>query len=235
MKPPPQQSLFHATVASCYLIAFLSYHVQLPGLFLSCGLVPLTSQIPLKISGLFFLPPILIKPHNLAQLLAFLGVTLSSATITVPSSRPYLFPIVTLTYSYLLSISTSPSAPFMSFQWDSLLTESGFVCSLHAILSRVTSSTTPDHLPRLLLFKLMFMSSLVKIQSACPTWLHLTALEYHYATQPLPTPLSWYALNYTHPLLQRGSVAVTFVVEMVAPGLLLWPSLRYDTSTLMHV
>ena len=30
----------------------------------------------------------------------------------------------------------------------------------------------------------------VKIQADCPTWLKLTALEYHFATQCIPTPVS---------------------------------------------
>lgn len=74
------------------------------------------------------------------------------------------------------------------------------------------------------LFKLMFMSGLVKIQSNCPTWLNLTALEYHYATQPLPTPLSWHALNLINPFLQRLSVAATLVIEIGAAFLLLAPT-----------
>ena len=36
---------------------------------------------------------------------------------------------------------------------------------------------------RFLLFKLMFMSGIVKIQAECPTWQNLMALEYHFATQ----------------------------------------------------
>ncbi|GMH72785.1 hypothetical protein TrLO_g7003 [Triparma laevis f. longispina] len=74
------------------------------------------------------------------------------------------------------------------------------------------------------LFKLMFMSGLVKIQSNCPTWLNLTALEYHYATQPLPTPAAWHALNLVNPFLQRLSVAATFVIEIGAAFLLLAPT-----------
>ena len=38
-------------------------------------------------------------------------------------------------------------------------------------------------LVRFTLFKLMFMSGVVKIQANCPSWLKLTALDYHYATQ----------------------------------------------------
>ena len=62
------------------------------------------------------------------------------------------------------------------------------------------------------------MSGVVKIQSDCPTWLNLTALEYHFATQCLPTPLAWYA-HQLPPLMLRLSVAVTLLIEI--PGALL--------------
>ena len=42
-----------------------------------------------------------------------------------------------------------------------------------------------------LLFRLMFMSGVVKLESGDPTWRSLTALDYHYWTQPLPNPMAW--------------------------------------------
>jgi len=39
----------------------------------------------------------------------------------------------------------------------------------------------------------MFQSGIVKFQAKCPTWENLTALERHFATQCIPTPISWYA------------------------------------------
>ena len=52
---------------------------------------------------------------------------------------------------------------------------------------------------RFVLFKLMVMSGTVKLQAQCPTWTDLTALNYHFATQCLPTPIAWCALTH-HPL-----------------------------------
>jgi len=71
----------------------------------------------------------------------------------------------------------------------------------------------------------MFMSGVVKIQSACPTWLQLTALEYHYATQPLPSSLAYTVLNRLNPFLHRLSVALTFLFEVPASVLLLGPTI----------
>ena len=61
---------------------------------------------------------------------------------------------------------------------------------------------------RWLLFRLMFGSGVVKLRSGDPTWRSLTALEYHYETQPLPTWVGYYA----HHLPPRAHVFA------VAPG-----------------
>ena len=45
---------------------------------------------------------------------------------------------------------------------------------------------------RWLVFRLMFFSGVVKLLSGDPTWRDLTAMRFHYETQPLPTPLAWY-------------------------------------------
>jgi hypothetical protein len=62
----------------------------------------------------------------------------------------------------------------------------------------------------------MLASGMVKILSGDPTWLNFTALAYHYQTQPLPTPLAWYAHHL--PLwIQKFSVAILFFIEIVIP------------------
>ena len=77
---------------------------------------------------------------------------------------------------------------FMSFQWDTFLLEAGFLALL------LSFATTPGiWLLRWLLFRFMFMSGVVKLASGDPNWWNLSALSYHFLTQPLPTPLAWYA------------------------------------------
>ena len=58
----------------------------------------------------------------------------------------------------------------------------------------------------------MLMSGAVKIQSECPTWLGLTALDYHFDTQPLPTPLAWWASTHVPREVKRFGVAATLVM-----------------------
>src|SRR2546429_79937 len=72
---------------------------------------------------------------------------------------------------------------------------------------------------RWLLFRLMFSSGAVKLLSGDPTWRNLTALEYHYWTQPLPTWIGWYA-NLLPAWCQQLSCALMFAIELGAPCLI---------------
>jgi hypothetical protein len=68
----------------------------------------------------------------------------------------------------------------------------------------------------------MIGSGAVKLASGDPAWRGLTALIVHYETQPIPTPLAWYA----HQLpawLQKLSTAGVFAIELGAPWLMLGP------------
>jgi hypothetical protein len=135
-----------------------------------------------------------------------------------------------LLWLFYLSLVTI-SSPFLSFQWDNLLLEAGFLAILLAPwqLRPKRDTEGPPRLALwalwLLLFKLIFSSGLVKILSGDPTWRTLTALDFHYETQPLPTPLAWYA----HQLpqwFQATSVVVMFVIELIIPFLIFIPRLR---------
>jgi hypothetical protein len=68
----------------------------------------------------------------------------------------------------------------------------------------------------------MFSSGLVKLMSGDPTWRNLTALKFHYESQPLPTWIGWYA----HQLpgrVQQFSTLLMFIVELVLPFLIFSP------------
>ena len=226
---PSSTTVHHLVLSFCFLSAFLSYYVQFEGLYSRRGVAPLLSTFELDFGSFAFS----ILDAHLVQLLCFLGVVVSSLAVTDSARRPLYFPLLTLSYHQLMSSSSTSNAPFYNFQWDALLQEAGFAASVESLLSSPlllgasssgASSSLPTHLTRLVTFKLMFMSFLAKVQSRCPTWLHLTALEFHYATQPLPTFLSWHALNHLPPILHRASVAATLIIEGAAPLLLLFPT-----------
>ena len=73
----------------------------------------------------------------------------------------------------------------MGYQWDLLLLEAGFL----AVFLPLRTAIVP-WLFRLLLFRFMILSGCVKLLSGDPSWAALSALDFYYETQPLPTPLA---------------------------------------------
>jgi len=67
---------------------------------------------------------------------------------------------------------------------------------------------------RWLLFRLLFGSGVAKLLSGDPTWRDLTALRYHYETQPLPTWTSWY-MHQLPEWFQALSVLFSFAAELL--------------------
>ena len=125
---------------------------------------------------------------------------------------------------------TTVGGVFLSYQWDVLLLEVALVSLPLApghLLPRGVSRVPPRGailLPRLLLFRLMLMSGLVKLASGDTTWRDFTALQYHYWTQPLPNPVAWF-VHLLPPVLQRASVGGMLVIELLCPFLLFGPRL----------
>src|SRR5262249_8362923 len=101
---------------------------------------------------------------------------------------------------WLLYLSlTVVGGEFLSFQWANLLLATAFLAAFFAPLSwrpKWVPETEPPTITlwllRWLLFRLMSQSGAVKLLSGDPTWRHLTALQYHFETQPLPTWIGWY-------------------------------------------
>jgi hypothetical protein len=132
-----------------------------------------------------------------------------------------------------LSLSTV-SSDFLSFQWDALLLEAGLIALFIAPLS--FWHRPQQHEPRTgarwlvwwLLFRLMLGSGIVKLASGDPTWRDLTALAYHYQTQPIPTPFGWFAQQLPA-WWQRTSTALVLGIELGAPWLI-WSPRRIRTS-----
>ena len=102
---------------------------------------------------------------------------------------------------------------FLSFQWDNLLLESGF---LAIFLSARGPAPVAHLLFRLLVWKLYFESGIAKWQSELHDWQDGSAMTYYYETAPLPAGLGWFAHNlpaWWHHLESRA----TLVLELVVP------------------
>src|SRR5690606_38280202 len=122
----------------------------------------------------------------LIQAAALLGVAVAIAGL-VGFAQGWM-----LLLCYLLYLSyTVTGQEFMSFQWDALLLEVGFVALFAApwtfkwepFVAREPHWLVPI-IFMVILFKLMFLSGAVKILSGDGNWRNLSALSYHYWTQP---------------------------------------------------
>jgi hypothetical protein len=66
-------------------------------------------------------------------------------------------------------------------------------------------------------------SGVVNLRSGDPTWRSLTALRYHYETQPLPTWIGYYA-HHLPARAQTVSCAIMFAIELGLPWLIWLPA-----------
>jgi predicted DCC family thiol-disulfide oxidoreductase YuxK len=220
---PPRYDLvsfvFLRLMGLIYLSAFVSFGVQALGLIGSHGILPLAELVKLISSRAgverFFAMPMLfwIDASDLAiRSVCWAGAGFSLLLIFNVLPRLSLLALYVLYLSLLYGGQT-----FMSFQWDTFLLEAGFLSLL------LSFAQTPGlWLLRWLLFRFMFMSGVVKLLSGDPNWWNLSALSYHFFTQPLPTSLAWYAAHFP-PSALKVATAGLFVVELVLPFLIFCP------------
>ena len=215
-------SLFSRTIAFIYLIAFISFGRQARGLIGEKGVQPVTQILAelhqqLGASAVWRVPTLFWWANSEYALLSIVwgGAVLAFvAAIAKPHTGGQKAAFFVL-FLYYLSIVNGGQI-FTSYQWDYLLLEAGFLALfLKPVWSRVW-------LFRWLLFRLLFQSGVVKLASGDLTWHNLTALAYHYETQPLPTPLAWYAFHF--PMwFQQFSTFMVLAMELTLPFLIFGP------------
>ncbi len=128
-------------------------------------------------------------------------------------------PLAVVAWALFVSLA-SVGREFLHFQWDSLLLETGFLGIFLA--GRGPTSGFVIWLLRWLCFRLVFGSGVVKLASGDDAWAGLTALRFHFETQPLPTALAWYAHQLSDGFL-RLATAGMFAVELVISWLVFLP------------
>lgn len=212
------QYVFLRLLAAIYIIAFASLGVQAAGLIGSHGILPVSQYLgriaeALGSSG-YRLAPTLLWLNSSDGTIQWIWIGGAVCSLLILAG---VFWRAALVIAFLLYLSlVSASQEFLSYQWDFLLLETGFL----AIFLGYSRSII--WLFRWLLFRLMFFSGAVKLLSGDRTWHDLTALTYHYQTQPIPTPLAWYAQQLPR-WFQQLSCAGIFFVELVIPLLILGP------------
>lgn len=213
--------LFLKGLALVYLAAFLSLSVQIDGLAGPDGILPFGELLKhlftefgysawLKVPTLFWF-----NSSSLAlQGAAIMGVILAVALLLGLGMQR-----LNLILLFVLYLSLYHAGQvFMSFQWDFLLLECGFL----AIFLLNAPSHLVIFLYHWLLFRLRFLSGFSKLASGDPSWSSFTTLNYYFETQPLPHIGSWYAHQLPEWLLKSG-VGLTFFAELIVPFFIFLP------------
>ena len=226
-------TLFLRGLAGIYLIAIVSWWVQFSGLVGSEGLVPMAEYLEAvdahysaqDQSSLWNLPTLfwLSSADGFVHFVLALGAVLAVLALTGYAQGPTFLGLWVI---YLSVLHTG--GVFLSFQWDILLVETGFVAILVAPWAKpwrrpgwrkmpAPVSRVAVFLLWLLLARLMFFSGWVKIAWRDPSWWgEWHAMTFHYETQPLPTWTAWW-MHQLPAGIQKFTLLPMYIVEMVLP------------------
>jgi Lipase maturation factor len=203
-------------LALVFLIAFLNAVNQFKPLLGERGLLPVQQFVQQMSFGdspslFFFLPK-----DTAFTIAAWMGVLLSCAAVIGISERYGVWlSMLVWAMLWVLYISfVNVGQIFYGFGWESIPLEACFYAVF--LGSRAHDPRTITiWLFRWLLFRVMFGAGLIKLRGD-PCWHDLTCLDYHYETQPMPNPLSWFfhwAPVWTH----RGGVLFNHFAELIVP------------------
>jgi lipase maturation factor 1 len=215
-----------------YLSAFASLAVQLDGLIGSRGILPAAEYLAQArrflgpgLRTYWRLPTLLWLDSSDRALHLLCGGGMAVGIVLIAGILPGLSSA--LLWLFYLSLVVAGQV-FLGYQWDSLLLEAGLLAVLLAPwgfrLGRAGDQpwAFAVWLFRWLLFRLVFLSGVVKLASRDPVWWNWTALEYHYQTQPLPCWTSWY-IHQMPSWFHWLSVGFMFYAELIAPFFVFGP------------
>jgi predicted DCC family thiol-disulfide oxidoreductase YuxK len=225
--------LFLWALALVYLDAFLSMLVQVRALVGESGILPvadLLEYVRLRIPDgrRFWLLPTLfwIDSSDAALVAACVGGGALAVLLGLEVAPALVLALMWATYLSLTCVGQI----FLGYQWDALLLETGLLSVLFASWTWRPGAARMAPVPtgtfwllRLLVFRLTLGSGLVKLLSGDPTWRTLTALRFHYETQPLPTWIGWYA-HQLPGMVHTISAGMMFLVELLAPFFIFGPA-----------
>ncbi|WP_135304648.1 lipase maturation factor family protein [Haloarcula amylovorans] len=218
--------LFQRSLAVIYLLAFLVAATQFRPLAGEDGLLPLTQYVERSSfrerPSLFYYYP----SDRATGIAAWAGVALSIVALVAGPywlPTPYAVPASMALWLVLWGLYLSfvnAGQTFYGYGWESMLLETGFL----AVFLGAGPSGPPVVVVWLLkwvLFRNMFGAGLIKMRGD-DVWRNLTAMDYHYETQPIPNPLSWH-VHHLPDRFHRVEVLGNHVVELAVPFLYFAP------------
>lgn len=156
--------------------------------------------------------------------LAYVGLALSAFVLIWGAGNIPMILIIWIIYHSIVNVGQR----WYSFGWESQMLETAFLtaflCPLLSI-ERLPKKSPPSFIVlfgyRWLIFRIMLGAGLIKIRGD-KCWRDLTCMNYHYETQPVPNPISYY-MHQEPELFHKLETSVNHFVELLAPFLLLLP------------
>jgi hypothetical protein len=207
--------VFQKGAAITYLIAFIAVLRQFIPLLGERGLLPVRAFV----NRVYFreLPSLFLKmPKDRAFLAAgWAGLILSCVALTGIAEIHFWSSALVWAALWVIYLSfVNVGQTFYAFGWESMLLETGFFTIFSGAFH-----TSPQFVLiliwRWILFRTMLGAGLIKLR-ADPCWKKLTCLDYHFETQPMPNPLSWY-FHWFPGWAHKGGVLFNHFVELVVP------------------
>jgi hypothetical protein len=214
--------LLQRGMAGIYLVASLSVHFQFQPLLGEQGLLPAPAYLK-RVS--FRKAPSLFHwrySDRLVDLVAWTGIVTSTCALCgFTEAGPIWLSVAAWLLLWVLYLSiVNVGQTFFGFGWESMLLEAGFFTAFLG-----PSHTQPSILPILILRWMLFRTEvgagLIKLRHD-PCWRDLTCLFFHYETQPLPNPLSWYFHRLPAGSHKFGVLASHFI-QVIVPFALFAP------------
>jgi hypothetical protein len=208
-----------------YLTAFLVAAHQIVPLIGSNGLLPadaylarLTSYFGSPSAGFMQLPTLFWFGISDRALLA---VSWTGAALSLAVLLGYANALLMLVLWALYMSIVNVGQLWYGYGWEIQLLETGFLAVFLCPLldarpfPRVPPPLAVMWLYRWLIFRIMIGAGLIKLRGdAC--WRDLTCLFYHYETQPVPSPVSWW-LHFRPHWFHKFGTLWNHVVELVVP------------------
>jgi hypothetical protein len=214
-----------------YAVAFLAAARQILPLIGSDGLLPvghflepIRNYLGSTASGFRHLPSVFWFDYSDTALqgVAWVGFALS-CVVLAGYANAILMGVLWALYMSIVHVGQD----WYGYGWEIQLLETGFLAIFLCPLldgrpfPRREPPLSVIWLFRWLAFRIMLGAGLIKIRGDS-AWRDLTALYYHFETQPLPNAFSrWF--HFLPRLVLKAGVAFNHLAELVAPWFVFWP------------
>ncbi|KAK6174133.1 hypothetical protein SNE40_017466 [Patella caerulea] len=150
--------------------------------------------------------------------LAYSGIILSVFLMVRGAANWFIMAALWILYQSIVNVGQR----WYSFGWESQLLETGFlaiflcpVWNLSSVPQQTPTSRVVIYGYRWLIFRIMLGAGLIKIRGD-QCWRDLTCMNYHYETQPVPNPMSYY-MHQSPEFFHKFETLSNHFIELIVP------------------